>query len=161
MRSGTGTKGDDRRVESEGLSPEMVMRDGMFDKGTTGSANMWFDRRRKVFAFPGAEDLKGERLCPNPDRRRRSFSQVFQVGFRYGWEIGIILSSSDEGSCAGFDLAEKSRTRLGLSQVNGETVEVEKWLVEGVDVVLVVDIRVEVGGPFQRRGGRPGGRKAD
>ena len=78
-----GTKGDGGRGESKSSSPEVVLGHRIFNKGTTGSANMWFDRRGEVFAFPGAEGGKGERLCPNSDRRRWIVSKVFKVDFRH------------------------------------------------------------------------------
>jgi hypothetical protein len=159
-RDWAGTKGDGRRVESEGSPPGIVLGDRVLDKGTTGSTNMWFDRR-DVFAFPGAEGRKGEGLCPYSDRRRWIVNKVFKVGFRHGRKIRIVSSPSNEGNGAGFDLAEKSGRRLGFSKVNGEAVEVEEGFLEGVDVVLVVDVRVQVCGPFQGSGGRPGGGKVD
>ena len=82
-RGTVGTKGDGGRGESEGSSPEMVLGDGILDKGTTGPANMWFDRRVGVFAFPGTEGGKGERLCPDSDRRRWIVNKVFNIDFRY------------------------------------------------------------------------------
>lgn len=156
-----GTKGDGGRGESESSSPEMVLGNRIFDKGTTGPANMWFDRRGEVFAFPGAKGGKGERLCPNSDRRRWIVNKVFNVDFRYGGEMGIVLPPPNECRGAGLDLAEESGSWLGLSEVDGETVEVEEGLLKGVDVVLVVNVRVQRGGPFQRGGRRPGRSKVD
>jgi hypothetical protein len=62
--------------------------------------------------------------------------------------MGIVLPPADERSGAGPDLAEESGGRRGLSEVDRETVEVEEGLLEGVDVVLVVDVRVQRRGPF-------------
>ena len=159
-RGWAGTKGDGWRVESEGSPPGIVLGDRVFDKGTARPANMWFNRR-EVFAFPGAEGRKGEGLCPYSDRRRWIVNQVFKVCFRHGREIRAVFSPSNKGNGAGFDLAEKGGGRLGFAQVDGEAVEVEEGLVEGVDVVLVVDVRVQVSGPFEGGGGRPGGGKVD
>ena len=53
--------------------PKMALGDRVFDKGTTRSANMWFNRR-DVLAFPGVEDREREGLCPYPDRRRGTVS---------------------------------------------------------------------------------------
>ena len=75
--------------------------------------------------------------------------------------MGIIFPSFNKGRGARFDLAEKSGRWLWFLKVNRETVEVEKGLVEGIDVMLVVDVRVQVSCPFQRCGGRPGGCKVD
>ena len=155
------TLGDGGRGESESSSPEMVLGNGIFDKGTAGSANMWFDRREELFAFPGAERGKGERLCPNSDRRRRIVNKVFNVNFRYGREVGIVLPPPNKRSGAGFDLAEESGSWLGFPEVDGEAVEVEEGLLKGVDVVLVVDVRVQGRSPFQRGGRRPGRSKVD
>ena len=118
MRSWAGTKGDGRRVESEGSSPEMVLGDGVFDKGTTWSTNMWLDRRGDVFAFPRVEDRKREGLCPYSDRRRWVVDKVFKVDFRHRREMGIVLPSPDKRSGTGLDLAEESGGRLGLSEVD-------------------------------------------
>lgn len=159
-RGWAGTKGDGRRVESEGSAPCMVLGDRVFDKGTTGSANMWFNRRG-VFAFPGAEDRKRERLCPYSDRRSWIVNKVFKVDFCHGRKIGIIFPPSNKRKGAGFDLAEEGGGRVGFSKVNGEAVEVEEGLLKGVDVVLVVNVRVQVCGPFQGGWGRPGGGKVD
>ena len=73
----------------------------------------------------------------------------------------IVFSPSNKCNGAGFDLAEESRGRLGFSQVDREAVEVEEGLLEGVDVVLVVDVRVQLCSPFERSGGRPGGGEVD
>jgi hypothetical protein len=75
--------------------------------------------------------------------------------------MGIVLPPADERSGAGPDLAEESGGRRGLSEVDREAVEVEEGLLEGVDVVLVVDVRVQRGGPFQRGERGPGGPKGD
>ena len=105
-------------MESEGSPPEMVLGDGVFDKGTTGSTNMWLDRRGDVFAFPRVEDRKREGLCPYSDRRRWIVNQVLAVDFRLGGEVGIVFTPSNKGSGAGLDLAEESGGRLGLSEVD-------------------------------------------
>lgn len=127
-------------MESEGPSPEMVVRDGVFDKGMAGSANVGFNRRRRVFAFPGAEGRKRERLCPNADRRRRGLNEIFKVDFRDWRELGIVFSASNKGRSARFYPAEEGRRRLGLPEVDSKSVEVEERLLEGVNVVLVVDV---------------------
>ena len=75
--------------------------------------------------------------------------------------MGIVLPSPDKRSGARFHLAEEGGRRLGLSEVDGKAIEVEKGLLEGVDVVLVVDVRVQRGGPLQRGGRGPGGGKVD
>jgi len=75
--------------------------------------------------------------------------------------MGIVLPPPNECSSAGFDLAEESGRWLGLPEVDGEAVEVEEGLVKGVDVVLVVNVRVQRGRPFQRGGRRPGRSKVD
>jgi hypothetical protein len=85
-RSETRAEGDGRRVESEGLSPGMVLGDRVFDKGMARPANVRLNRRRKVFALRRTEGRKWERLCPNPDRRRRRVGQVFRVNFQHGRE---------------------------------------------------------------------------
>jgi len=131
-----GTKGDGRRVESEGSAQGRVLGDRVFDKGTTWPANMWFNRR-EVFAFPGAEGRKREGLCSYSDRRSWIVNKVFKVDFRHGRK-----TPSDKRKCAGFDLAEESGRSLGFSKVDGEAVKVEEWLLKGVDVVLVVNVRV-------------------
>jgi len=159
-RGWAGTKGDDRRVESEGSPPGMVLGNRVFDKGTTGSTNMWFNRR-DVFAFPGVEDWKRERLCPYSDRRRWIVNKVFKVDFRHRRKMIIIPSPSNKANGAGFYLAEETGRRRRFSEVDRKAVEVQKGLLEGVDVVLVVDVRVQIGGPFERGGGRPGGGKVD
>jgi len=156
-RAWAGGKGDGRRVESEGPPPE---GNRVFDKRMAGPANMWFNRR-EVFAFPGAECRKREGFCPHPDRRRRGVNDVFKLGFRHRREAGIVLPPANQRRGAGFDLAEEGGGRLGLSKVDGEVVEVEEGLLEGIDVVLVIDVRVELGSPLQRGGGRPGGGKVD
>ena len=139
----------------------MVLGDRVFDKRTAGPANMWFERRGEVLALPGAEGGKGERLCPNSDRRRWIVNKVFNVDFRHGRQMGIVLPPPDERSGAGLDLAEESGGRRWLAEVDGEAVEVEERLLKGVDVVLVVHVRVQRRGPFQRGGRGPGGGKAD
>jgi hypothetical protein len=159
MGGRTRTKGDGRRVGSKGPPPEMMLGNRLFDKRTAWAANVWLKRRRKVFTFPRTENGKRERLCPNSDRRGSSFGKVFRVDFSHGREIGIVFPSSDKGCGTRFDLAEESGRWLRFPEVNREAVEVEERLVEGVDVVLVIDVRVQVGGPFQRCGGRPGGGK--
>ena len=138
----------------------MMLANRVFDKGAAGPANMWFDRR-DIFAFPGVEDGKGERFCPYPDRRRRIVSKVFKLDFRHGRKLGIVFPSSNKGAGTGFDPAEESGGSVRLPEVDGEAVEIEKGLLEGVNVVLVVDVRVELRGPFQGGGGRFGGGKVD
>ena len=155
------TRGHGRRVKSEGSSPEMVLGGRVFDKGTAGSANIRLDRRGDVFALPGAEDGKGEGLCPHSDRRRRVVNEVLKVNFCHGREMGIVLSSTDERGGARFHLVEEGGGRLGLSKVDGKAIEVEERLLEGVDVVLVVDVRVQLCGPFERGGRGPRGGKVD
>ena len=159
-RSGVGTKGEGRGVVGEGSSPEMVLGNRVLNKGPARSANMWFNRR-DVFAFSGVEDRKREGLCPYSDRRRWIVNQVLAVDFRHGGEVRIVFAPSNEGSSAGFDLAEETRGRLGLSEVDGEAVEVEEGLLKGVDVVLVVNVRVQLSSPFQGGGGGPGRGKVD
>jgi len=160
-RGMVGTKRDGGRGRSESSPPEMVLGNGIFDKGTAGPANMRFDGRGKVFAFPGTKSGKGERLCPNSDRRRWIVNKVFNVDFRYRREVGIVLPPPNKCSGAGLDLAEESGGLLGLSEVDGEAVEVQEGLLKSVDVVLVVNVRVQRGCPLQRGGRRPGRRKVD
>ena len=158
--SGVGAKGDGRRVESEGPSPEVVLGDRVFDKGTTGPANVRF-KERNVFAFSGVEGWKREGLCPYSDRRRWIVNKVFKVDFRHRRKMIIVLSPSNKTNGTGFYFAEETGRRRRFSEVDRKAVEVEKGLLEGVDVVLVVDIRVQISGPFERGGGRPGGGKVD
>lgn len=94
-------------MESEGLSPGMMLEGRVFNKGMTRSANVWFNRRGKVFAFHRAEDRKGEGFCPNSDRRRRRVGKVFRVNFHHRREMGIVFSSSNEGRGTGFNPAEE------------------------------------------------------
>ena len=75
--------------------------------------------------------------------------------------MGIVLPPPNKCSGARLDLAEESGSWLMLPEVDGEAVEVEEWLLKGVDVVLVVDVRVQGGRPFQRGGRRPGRSKVD
>ena len=75
--------------------------------------------------------------------------------------MGIVLPPPNKCSGARLDLAEESGSWLRLPEVDGEAVEVEEWLLKGVDVVLVVDVRVQRGRPFQRGGRRPGRSKVD
>lgn len=147
-------------MESKRSSPRVVLGNRVLDEGATGSANMWFNRRN-VSALPRVENGKREGLCPYSDRRSRIVGQVFKVSFCHGRKVKIILPSSNEREGTRFDLAEESGGRLGFPEVDGEPVEVQKGPVEGVDVVLVIDVRVQLCGPFQRSRGRPGGGKVD
>ena len=159
-RGRTRTKGDGRRVKGERSSPGVVLRNRVFNEGPTGSANVWLNRR-DVFALPGVENGEREGLCPNSDRRSGIVVQVFEVGLRHGRKMEIILPSPNKRKGTRLDLAEESGRRLGFPEVDGEAVEVEKGPVEGVDVVLVIDVRVQLCSPFQRSRGRLGGGKVD
>lgn len=147
-------------MEGERLSPGVVLGNRVLNEGPTGSANVWFNRRG-VFALPRVENGKGEGLCPNSDRRSGIVVQVFEVGLRDGRKMEVILPSSNKRKGTRLDLAEESGRRLGFSKVDGEAVEVEKGPVEGVDVVLVIYVRVQLCGPFQRSRGRLCGGKVD
>ena len=159
-RGRAGTKGDGRRVKSKRSSPGVVLGNRVLDEGATGPANVWFNRR-KVSALPRVENGKREGLCPNSDRRSGRVVQVFKVGFRHGRKMKVILPSPNKRESTRLDFAEESGRRLGFPEVDGEPVEVQEGPVEGVDVVLVVDVRVQLCGPFQRSRGRPGGGKVD